>query len=284
MFMVKILCNVVWLARVVALALNVSTSRAFAQAASGADPHQLPRQFLKKAVPRRSHLQAPGKNGGITKNAATANAGVPGIDSLANWTGQFRAPGFDGNNNPQSVWPFQMVGAPPESGVTTTITAPIVPVTVRLLDQKGHIARSKNGQRLILRATNDITRAVVNSPIFQPFVYTSGVGQFNDQMMRAEFWDRIHQEEEGTNNYHTLLNPSLKKTREMDIPYGFWHYGLHDDGSIAYFLVDAGTFQNLLFPQTVPVDNTTVIGAAELAGDITTRDMSTFLFNNIYLY
>jgi hypothetical protein len=107
--MVKILCNVVWLARVVALALNVSTSRAFAQAASGADPHQLPRQFLKKAVPRRSHLQAPGKNGGITKNAATANAGVPGIDSLANWTGQFTAPGFDGNNNPQSVWPFQIV-------------------------------------------------------------------------------------------------------------------------------------------------------------------------------
>ena len=27
-----------------------------------------------------------------------------------------------------------------------------------------------------------------------------------------------------------------------------------------------------------------MIGAAELAGDITTRDMSTFLFNNIYLY
>jgi len=40
---------------------------------------------------------------------------------------------------------------------------------------------------------------------------------------------------------------------------------------------------NLFFP-AFPVTNGTPIGAAELAGDITTRDMSTFLFNNIVLY
>jgi hypothetical protein len=34
----------------------------------------------------------------------------------------------------------------------------------------------------------------------------------------------------------------------------------------------------------VPVDSSTVIGAAEVAGDITTKDISTFLFNNVYLY
>jgi hypothetical protein len=48
--------------------------------------------------------------------------------------------------------------------------------------------------------------------------------------------------------------------------------------------IDENTFGNLLFPTTVPVDNTTPIGAAELAGDITTHDISTFLFNNVYLY
>jgi hypothetical protein len=40
----------------------------------------------------------------------------------------------------------------------------------------------------------------------------------------------------------------------------------------------------LLFPATAPVDNSTPIGAAELAGDITTRDISTFLFNDVVLY
>ena len=283
--MLKILRSVVWLALVLALALNVlSTSRAFAQAAKSVDKFQLPRQFLKKALPLKSHLQAPGKNGGITKNAVTANASVPGIDSLANWTGQFTAPGFDFFDNPQSAWPFEMVGAPPESGRKTTIGAPIVPVTVRLLDKNGHVAKSVNGDRLILRATPSITQAVVNSPIFQPFVYTSGVGQFNDQMARAEFWDRIQHGEDGS-NWHTVLNPSVKRGRTMDIPYGFWYYGLNDDGSCcAFFLVDEDTFGGLLFPPTFPVDNTTVIGAAELAGDVTTRDLSTFLFNNIYLY
>jgi hypothetical protein len=177
-----------------------------------------------------------------------------------------------------------MVGAPPESGRTTTINAPIVPVTVRLLDANGHVARTKAGTRLILHATPSIVQAVVNSPIFQPFVYTSGVGQYNDQMQRAEFWDRIRQDEEGTHNWHTFLSPSVKTGRTMNVPYGFWHYALYGDGSIAYFLIDENTFGNLLFPPTFPVDNTTVVGAAELAGDVTTKDLSTFLFNNIFLY
>jgi hypothetical protein len=209
MFMVKILRSVVWLALVLALALNVlSTSRALAQAANSADPHQLPRQFLKKAVPRTFHHAGLAKNGGTTKNGPTtfaSTASVPGIDSVANWTGQFTAAGFDGNNNPQSVWPYAMVGTPPESGVTTTIAAPIVPVTVRLLDKNGHVARTPNGSRLILRAGSTLAQAVVNSPIFQPFVYTSGTGQYNDQMQRAEFWNRIgHEEGEGQQLAHSV--------------------------------------------------------------------------------
>jgi hypothetical protein len=48
--------------------------------------------------------------------------------------------------------------------------------------------------------------------------------------------------------------------------------------------VDINTFINELFPPTAPPDNSTVIGAAEVAGDITTKDISTFLFPNTYLY
>jgi hypothetical protein len=43
------------------------------------------------------------------------------------------------------------------------------------------------------------------------------------------------------------------------------------------------TFANALFPPTA-TDTSTPIGAAENAGDITTQDMSTFLFPNVFLY
>ncbi len=43
-------------------------------------------------------------------------------------------------------------------------------------------------------------------------------------------------------------------------------------------------FQGELFPPTAPPDNSTVIGQAEVAGDITTKDISTFFFPNVYLY
>jgi hypothetical protein len=59
---------------------------------------------------------------------------------------------------------------------------------------------------------------------------------------------------------------------------------VNSDGSIAFALVDEGAFVNALFPTTVPVDGSTVIGAAELAGDMTTKDLSVLLFNNVYLY
>ena len=67
---------------------------------------------------------------GLSKFAATT--GLPGVDSLTNWSDSFTAGGFDGAGNPQSVWPYTMVGTPPESGRTTVVKAPIVPVTVDL--------------------------------------------------------------------------------------------------------------------------------------------------------
>jgi hypothetical protein len=48
--------------------------------------------------------------------------------------------------------------------------------------------------------------------------------------------------------------------------------------------IDADVFGSLLFPPSYPFDNSTPVGAAELAGDITTKDLSTFLFNNTVLF
>ena len=40
-----------------------------------------------------------------------------------------------------------------------------------------------------------------------------------------------------------------------------------------FALVDENAFGFLLFPEAVPVDNSTPIGAAEPAGDVTTKDI-----------
>ena len=118
-----------------ALVLNFALlSDSFAQTGKAANGPQLPIDFLKKMRPRS------GRRTPVTTQAATL-ASVPNIDSLANWTDQFSAPGFDFTGNPQDVWPYSMVGAPPESGRTTVIRAPIIPVTVQLLGPDGKVAR-----------------------------------------------------------------------------------------------------------------------------------------------
>jgi hypothetical protein len=260
-----------------------------AQAPRSVDGAKVSKETLAKMVPHNGQYLASRafkNHAGVKLGAASTFASVPGIDSLTNWTGQFTTPGFDSNNNPQSVWPFEMVGNPPESGKTAVLRAPIVPVTVRLLDQNGNVANN-NGFPLIARVSSSIVNAVVKSPLFQPFTYTSGAGQINDQMMRAQFWNRIGRGEDsgGGGNWHTLLAPQVQTTRSMSIPFGSWFFTPNDDGSccLAVYL-DENAFISQFFPPTFPVNNTTVIGAAELAGDVTTKDLSTFLFNNVYLY
>jgi hypothetical protein len=257
---------------------------------------RLPSSYLKQIVPRTGHagdsVAAFGKTKKFAGNGKSASASLdlPGVDSVENWSDQFITPGFDFFGNPQSVWPYTMVGTPPESGITTRIKAPIIPVTVDLLGKNGKVAVF-NGYPLTFVVTPDITEAVVNSPDFEPFAYASGTGQFNDVMMRTQFWNRIHHSggnEEGDDNsdgdWHIKLKASVKTTRHMQIPHGFWYFITDANNVPIGAIVDGNTFGNLLFPTTVPVDNTTPIGAAELAGEMTTSDISTLLFNNIYLY
>jgi hypothetical protein len=255
---------------------------------------KLPSSYLKKIVPKTAHagdrLAAFGKSKKNAGKAAAVTSGLPGVDSVENWSDQFITPGFDFNGSPQSVWPYTMVGTPPESGVTTHIQAPIVPVALDLLGPDGKVAVF-HGQKLSFHDSPEIVEAIVNSPVFESFTYSTGVGQFNDQMMRTQFWDRIHHnggeeanQDDSENEWHIKLHASVKTSRRIQVPYGFWFFIVDGNNNPVGALVDENTFGNLLFPTTVPVDNTTPIGAAELAGDITTRDMSTFLFNNVFLY
>jgi hypothetical protein len=257
------------------------TNATFAQ--TSIESRKLPATLLRKMKPRTARS---GEAFGTTKNngisSAAATSGLAGVDSVVNWSDQFTAPGFDFDDNPQSVWPYTMVGNPPESGSQTSINSPVVPVTVDLLGPAGSVA-------FTVRPGNNVVNGVLGSPVFQPFIYTSGVGQFNDQMMRAEFWDRIHHHG-SDNGWHTNLVPRLRNGRRMRIPFltpagdRAWFVFVDSSDNPVLFAIDLTVFGNLLFPATAPVDNSTPIGAAELAGDITTHDISTFLFNNVALF
>jgi hypothetical protein len=96
--------------------------------------------------------------------------------------------------------------------------------------------------------------------------------------MRAEFFHKADDE------WHTLLRPRVATPRTMVLIRGTYRFALNADGTCcAFVLIDDQTFGPALFPATA-TDTTTPIGAAENAGDIRTKDISTFLFPNAFLY
>jgi hypothetical protein len=238
-------------------------------AAFGQGTHQLPANHLLHARPR---FLAPAPGGHRDGNAEADGHGIPGIDSLSNWDGSFHTPGFDPFGNRENTWLYNMVGNRPERGGTTTINAPVVPVALDLLNPDGSVFLHYDPRPFIL--------PTLQSPLFQNASFTSSPTptQVTDAIQRAEFWSTM------APDWHTMLYASLKKQRTMAVPAGFYFYALKSNGGCCLFvLIDAGEFGNLLFPSN-PSDTTTPIGAAENAGDITTKDLSTFLFPNTYLY
>jgi hypothetical protein len=213
-------------------------------------------------------------SGGATNPAS----GSQGIDTIKTFNGEFRVSGIGPTGNPQRTWHYTIAGGRPERGGTTTFDAPIVPVSLDLLDYDGSV-RVVNGQKLHY-SVEPFVSGVVNSPIFQRTDYTSSdrPTQFSDAVQRAEF-NNVMQ-----TDWHTLLRPALKTSRTLSIPRGAYYFALNSDGSCcAFVLADIDVFSNRLFPPSAS-DVSTPIGAAEHAGDITTKSISTFLFPNTYLY
>lgn len=234
---------------------------------------------------------------------AHARFGIPNIDSVPNFNGHFFTPGQDPNGNPQNRWFFNMLGNPPQMGGTTTINAPIIPVSIDLRNRDGseRFVKIVNGQvvtctnppgpgckRLVFDAAPFIQQ-ILDSPVFSNANYTSsGVPtQFADAVQRAEFFDRAKPD------WHTLLAPSVKTGRTMTLvraPAGkapTYMFGLQADGSCcSVVLINFFTFENELFPSTFafPPDSSTPVGAAEAAGEITTKDVSTFFFPPAFLF
>src|SRR5258707_2181930 len=232
--------------------------------------------------------------------------GISGIDSVPNFSGAYSTPGFDPNGKPKSNWLFNTLGKRPDAGGTTTLNAPIVPVSLdfRNVDGSPRFVRVVNGiemtcgtsrepgcQRLFFDATPFID-PVLESPVFSNANYTSSKAptQFADAVARAEY-------QGAPDGWHTLLAPSVKTTRTMVInqdascglKQGHCNYlfAVNGDGSCCFFvLINVFTFENELFPSTstFPPNSSTPVGAAEVSGDITTKDVSTFFFPPAYLF
>jgi hypothetical protein len=228
------------------------------------------------------------------KKASPFGGPIPGIDTIPHFTGQFRAEGVDWNGQPNSLWSYAMVGRSPSRGGTTRIGAPVIPVSVDLLDAKGN-PRYRNNIRLYSDATRYVS-PVLRSPIFTPahFPGSEDKLQYDDAVQRAEFFSVMGEE------WHTVLTPRVGQPLVMSISqdpacgtvladgspgHCNYRYALNADGTCClYILVDDAVFTGLLYPPTYPVDKTTVIGAAELSGDMTTKDITSFIFPDTYLY
>lgn len=235
--------------------------------------------------------------------------GIPGIDSVPNFSGRYSTPGFSSNGQPRSHWLFNTLGNTPANGGTTTVDGPIVPVALdfRNADGSPRYVRVVNGRaitcgipiepgckRLFFDPTPFI-QPVLDSPVFSNSNYTSSAAptQFADAIQRAEY-------QGAPDNWHTLLAPSVKTTRTMvinqDATCGTgsglggncsYLFALNPNGTCCFFvLLDVNTFVNELFPSTstFPPDSSTPVGAAEAAGDITTKSVSTFFFPPAYLF
>jgi len=217
----------------------------------------------------------------LPNGQAHARQGVPSIDSLVNWNDHYFAPGYLDNGTANGVfnnhWYTNTVGNPPNNHGTTYINSPVVPVDIDLRNADG-TPRFLNGKRLYLAAAPFVPYFLA-SPVFQNSIYSSSSTptQFTDAVQRAEYYSKAKAD------WHTILVPSLKTTRVMTLIRGEYLFGTDANGNLAYvFVINPNVFVNKLFPQ-VATDTSTPVGAAENAGEVTTKDMSSFLFPNTFL-
>ena len=265
--------------------------------AFAADDDVVPNNYLMGM-----HVKHANNAGGLhgKGNIPTPHGFPLGVDTLTNFTGHFEAQGVYFDGTPHHIWEYSMVGNDPAHGGTTIINAPVVPVSVDLRNANGspRYVKVVNGSVVTCtdgangtapsdpackRLFSDVSSFVqpfLNGPVFRTAMYSSSPvpTQITDAVQRAEFGNHARAD------WHTLLAPSVKTARVMTLLRGTYQFSLNGDGTCcAFILVNEGTFVNKLFPPAAP-DNTTVIGAAEVANDITTQDISTFLFPNTYLF
>lgn len=240
---------------------------AAADSGTGLSSNQLPPSFLKTLHRMDPHVIPPSQRNG----QGHARFGVTDIDSVPNFNTHFMLPGLGPFGNPTTDWFPNTVGNPPALGGTTTFNAPVFPLTIELMNVDGH------GTNVVCDATTP-TQQYLNSPVFQntPYSSSSTPTQWGDAILRAEYFKSAKPD------WHTMLAADLEPTTVLQFQPGTYSYVAGPGGSCVLALIDFNTFSNDVFPST-PTDTSTVIGAAEHNGELTTHDIATLLFGNAIL-
>jgi hypothetical protein len=289
--------------------LSVTTFAENAKVNNAQDKDALPNTYLRG---KRMKFTHPGAHGAqkvpnaasLTPNVTTSSspsckpqsARLACADTITNFLGSFHEEGVYLDGATRDTWEYSMVGTLPRSNTTTVFNARVIPVTIDMLNNDGtprsvvtnrtncpHCTPSELGKTVRLISKPDsFVGPFLGSPVFANSTYNSSSvpTQITDAEMRAEFGNSAKP------NWHTLLAPKLKAGVTMALVGGTYFYSLNDNGSCcAFVLVDISAFEDELFPTIgVPLDNSSLMGAAELSRTITTKDISTFLFPNVYLY
>lgn len=227
--------------------------------------NQVPLSYLKTIHRVNVNpLPPPLRNG-----QAHARFGIFNIDSVPNFNGHFMLSGFDPFSNPNKTWYTNTVGNPPQMGGTTTLGAPVFPVGVELMNVDG------KGTNVLCDAKTAAQQAL-NSPVFQDFTYTSSSTptQWADAISRAEFYPSAKAD------WHTLLAAEPQPELVLQFPPGTYLYVANPDGSCAVAFVDFNTFANQVF-SAGPSDTSTLLGAAEHSGAVTTSDITNLIMGNV---
>jgi hypothetical protein len=190
---------------------------------------KVPRHPIAADASTFASLNAQPKHTAFPKLSSATNKMIhnqdPRIISVPNFT---RAFSFAGQ-----VYPYTMVGLDPAKKSSTTIPTQYIPMSFffdEFIDQ--------NGNNIVIDTTT-VSGALANSPLFHNSSYASGYTQFEDAVMRAEFFPLISKVpgNEAADNYHVLLGePQTLLPVTIEVPFG----------SSAVFVADDGTFFALI--------------------------------------
>jgi hypothetical protein len=130
------------------------------------------------------------------------------LTTIPHWSGQFFYHGIP--------YKYTMVGTDPRLGSATTVV-PVVIIPLRFVFADGSVLDA--GSDLIDGQT--AIHGIVNSPLFQPYPFSSGginlgTTEYPDAFQRANFWNYVSTK---SKDYHVLLDkPTVLPTQTIVVP------------------------------------------------------------------
>lgn len=179
-------------------------------------------------------------------SAATSNAAKnqdPRIVSVPNFTRSFTFAG--------QTYPYTMIGQQPTKKQTTVVPTTYVPMSFffdEFVDQ--------NGNNITIDTTT-ITDEIKHSPLFENSSYATGFTQFEDSVMRAEFFPLFNKDgdNDGDDRFHVLLShPQTLIPVQIEVPVGSSQVFVLPDGTF-FALIDINFISSQLntLSQTEPI-------------------------------